>query len=121
MKLADRIFRIAASRWTERICFVLILFAAQSRAALAWWIAGSAVALTVGAFIAGSIGPLREARRAGRDFPHTPEYRAYVRSRRPDADERSRHRIELEQQRPLRPTSAAKDCAPGRQPNDVTI
>ena len=96
MKLADRLFRIAASRWTERICFVLILFAAQSRAALAWWIAGSAVALTVGVLIAGSVGPLREARRAGRDFPHTPEYEAYVRRRRLETGERSRHRIELE-------------------------
>ena len=96
MNISDRLFRIAASRRTERFCFALILLAALSRSALLWWVAGAAVALTVGVFIAGSVGPLREARRAGRDFPHTPEYEAYVRRRRPETDERNRHRIELE-------------------------
>lgn len=94
MNRSDRLLHIAASRRTERICFALILLAALSHEKVLWWIAGTAVALTVGALVAGSIGPLREAGRAGRDFPHTPEYEAYVRSRTPDAEERSRHRIE---------------------------
>ena len=59
-----------------------------------WIAAGTAVALTVGAIVAGSIAPLREARHAARDFPHTPEYEAYARRRAAnEADDR--HRIEL--------------------------
>jgi len=84
MNLPDKLLRIAASRWTARICFVLILFAAQSRDARLWWIAGAAAAWVAGTLIASSIGPLRAARRAGRDFPHTPEYEAYIRNSRPD-------------------------------------
>ena len=72
MNLSERILRIATSHWTERSCF----------------------ALTVGAIVAGSIAPLREARHAARDFPHTPEYEAYARRRAAnEADDR--HRIEL--------------------------
>ena len=59
-----------------------------------WIAAGTAVALTVGAIVAGSIAPLREARHAARDFPHTPEYEAFARRRAAnEADDR--HRIEL--------------------------
>ena len=78
MNLSERILRIATSHWTERSCFALTL----------------AAALTVGAIVAGSIAPLREARHAARDFPHTPEYEAYARRRAAnEADDR--HRIEL--------------------------
>ena len=79
MNLSERILRIATSHWTERSCFALTL----------------AAALTVGAnVVAGSIAPLREARHAARDFPHTPEYEAYARRRAAnEADDR--HRIEL--------------------------
>ncbi len=94
MNVSGKLLRIAVSRWTERICFVLILAAAQTGETWMWIVAGTAVALTVGAVIAGSIGPLREAGRAGRDFPHTPEYEAYA--RRKNADEAGgSHRIEL--------------------------
>ena len=78
MNLSERILRIAPSHWTERCCIA----------------AGTAVALTVGAIVAGSIAPLREARHAARDFPHTPEYEAFARRRAAnEADDR--HRIEL--------------------------
>lgn len=96
MPYPDKLLRIATSRWTERICFAAILLATQTHDARMRWMAGTAVALVVGTVIAGSIGPLREARRASRDFPHTPEYEVYARNRRHDADERNRHRIELD-------------------------
>ena len=74
MNLSERILRIATSHWTERSCFALTV----------------AAALTGD----GSIAPLREARHAARDFPHTPEYEAYARRRAAnEADDR--HRIEL--------------------------
>lgn len=88
MNLSERILRIATSHWTERSCFALT---GDGRM---WIAAGTAVALTVGAIVAGSIAPLREARHAARDFPHTPEYEAYARRRAAnEADDR--HRIEL--------------------------
>lgn len=94
MNISDRLFRIAASRWTERICFALILAAALTGDRRMWIAAGTAVALMAGTIVAGSIGPLRAARRASRDFPHTPEYEAYARRRAAnEADDR--HRIEL--------------------------
>ena len=87
MNLSERILRIATSHWTERSCFALTVAAVLLLAA-------TAVALTVGAIVAGSIAPLREARHAARDFPHTPEYEAYARRRAAnEADDR--HRIEL--------------------------
>lgn len=94
MNFPDKLLRIAASRWTERICFALILVAAQTGERWTWIVAGTAVALTVGAVIAGSIAPLREARRAERDFPHTPEYEVYVRRKKADTPD-GNHKIEL--------------------------
>ena len=89
MNLSERILRIATSHWTERSCFALTLAAALTGDGRMWIAAGTAVALTVG-----SIAPLREARHAARDFPHTPEYEAYARRRAAnEADDR--HRIEL--------------------------
>ena len=94
MHLSERILRIATSHWTERSCFALTLAAALTGDGRMWIAAGTAVALTVGAIVAGSIAPLREARHAARDFPHTPEYEAYARRRAAnEADDR--HRIEL--------------------------
>ena len=94
MNLSERILRIATSHWTERSCFALTLAAALTGDGRMWIAAGTAVALTVGAIVAGSIAPLREARHAARDFPHTPEYEAYARRRAAnEADDR--HRIEL--------------------------
>ena len=90
MNLSERILRIATSHWTERSCFALTLAAALTGDGRMWIAAGTAVALTVGAIVAGSIAPLR----AARDFPHTPEYEAYARRRAAnEADDR--HRIEL--------------------------
>ena len=86
MNLSERILRIATSHWTERSCFALTVAAALTGDGRMWIAAGTAVALTV--------GPLREARHAARDFPHTPEYEAYARRRAAnEADDR--HRIEL--------------------------
>ena len=91
MNLSERILRIATSHWTERCCFALTLAAALTGDGRMWI---AAVALTVGAIVAGSIAPLREARHAARDFPHTPEYEAFARRRAAnEADDR--HRIEL--------------------------
>ena len=93
MNLSERILRIATSHWTERSCFALTLAAALTGDGRMWIAAGTAVALTVGAIVAGSIAPLREARHAARDFPHTPEYEAYARRRAAnEADDR--HRID---------------------------
>ena len=79
MNLSERILRIATSHWTERSCFALTLAAALTGDGRMW---------------IGSIAPLREARHAARDFPHTPEYEAYARRRAAnEADDR--HRIEL--------------------------
>lgn len=94
MNLSERILRIAASRRTERVCFALTLAAALTGDGRMWIAAGTAAALTVGTIVAGSIAPLREARRAERDFPHTPEYEAYAR-RRAANEAGDRHRIEL--------------------------
>lgn len=94
MNFPEKLLRIAVSRWTERICFTLILAAAVSGNGYMWTVAGIAVALVIGTVIAGSIAPLREARHAARDFPHTPEYEAYV--RRKEANEQNGGpRIEL--------------------------
>lgn len=94
MNFIEKLLRIAVSRWTERICFTLILAAAVSGNGYMWTVAGVAVALVVGSVIAGSIAPLREAWHATRDFPHTPEYEAYA--RRKEANEQNGdHRIEL--------------------------
>ena len=81
MNLSERILRIATSHWTERCCFALTLAAALTGDGRMW-------------IAAGSIAPLREARHAARDFPHTPEYEAFARRRAAnEADDR--HRIEL--------------------------
>ena len=86
MNLSERILRIATSHWTERSCFALTLAAALTGDGRMWIAAGTAVALTVGAIVAGSIAPLREARHAARE--------AYARRRAAnEADDR--HRIEL--------------------------
>lgn len=86
MNLSERILRIATSHWTERSCFALTVAAALTGDGRMWIAAGTAVALTVGAIVAGSIAPLREARHAARDFPHTPNTKpthAAVRRTRP--------------------------------------
>ena len=93
MDFPDKFLCIAISRRTERICFTLILAAAVSGNGY-MTVAGVAVALVVGAVIAGSIAPLREARHAAHDFPHTPEYEACA--RRKEANEQNGgHRIGL--------------------------
>ena len=81
MNLSERILRIATSHWTERCCFALTLAAALTGDGRMWIAAGTAVALTVGAIVAGSIAPLREARHAAR--PNTKPSHAAVRRTRP--------------------------------------
>ena len=53
MNLSERILRIATSHWTERSCFALTLAAALTGDGRMWIAAGTAVALPVGALVAG--------------------------------------------------------------------
>lgn len=69
MNLSERILRIATSHWTERSCFALTLAAALTGDGRMWIAAGTAVALTVGAIVAGSIAPAAGGTARGTRLP----------------------------------------------------
>ena len=86
MNLSERILRIATSHWTERCCFALTLAAALTGDGRMWIAAGTAVALTVGAIVAGSIarcGRHGTRHATSRIRPNTKPSHAAVRRTRP--------------------------------------